>query len=187
MLVNWTNHLGENIVNHNSEPIEFEQVILKFLSAQGFINIDAASGQTKHRYLAASSEIANALLANDVRERGSDVDLLYFSGNKKWKNQDGEVFINHLNEPLYFRKGLIDAEQTRFRYLANNVNYDLSTNIEQSRERSIDAATEIEYSMTSKQLREKVLAAAATITVRLVSAIKKFYGYWATIMVKIKE
>lgn len=161
MLVDWTNHLDETITNHDSEVLEFEQVILKYLTAQSLINVDIASAQIKHRNLAAASEIANALLANDVRERGSDVELLYGAS--------------------------ADVEQTRHRSLANNVNYDLSAEIEQSRERHLNAVAEIVYMITAEQMRERVLTAAATITVRLVSAIKKFYGYWATIMVKIKE
>lgn len=207
MVVNWTNHLDEVITNHNSETLEFEQVIIKTLVSEINYAIDVNGNIVQDIMLSSEAEISNSAEALVGRERSDSSSVLldvgieslisrnktlnanlhYLSGLSKWTNHNAVILTNHLGEELYFFSPMLKPEQTRFRRLNSSVEGERSIAATQSREMSSSVNNDISIELTALQVRERMLDAVNAIQTSLQSTIKKFVGYFQTIMAKIKE
>lgn len=185
MIVNWTNHLNEVITNHNSVTLEFEQVIIKTLSADINFAVNVNGELVRDGVLDSSISIDGISAAVLSRER-CDSSPLTISGSVSPSSSKHRSLIT---EVLYLTglSQMIKSELTRARHLTSLFGNDLSVTSTQSRERGNNVSSIFSLSIIVMQTRYRLIKAANSAKSNVQSRIKKYIGYWQTIMTKIKE
>lgn len=181
MIVNWTNHLDEVITNHDSETLEFEQVIIKTLIAGVNYAVDVSGNIVQDIMLSSEAEISNSAEALVSRERSDGSSVLLDVEIDSLINRDRK-----LQTDLHYSLET-NSQQTRDIYSKSAISNEHNITSTQSREMSSSVNNNISIELTASQVRERMLIATNSIQLSLQSTIKKFVGYFQTIMTKIKE
>jgi hypothetical protein len=185
MLVDWTNHLGEQITNHLSEVIQFEksEAVDKYLTASVEFNPRIFSGDTRERYLASSLEIVTVNEAELARELylTAVVDFVNdHAGNITreillnrlddtaliWTNHHGQAITNHLGENIYlipphsFDVSMDLTGNAAKHKIIGNASIEISNEIssaEIAKHKLLEASIDVAFNIAASDLRERYL------------------------------